>query len=350
MIRKLVQGCLSLAIAAALGAQEPQLRLHHNTDLASGIASDSALPGATNTLMLFEQDGIRVGAERNDDGDQSFGLSYTSDMFLKDMTLYTVSASQDDSPFGEFGLNIPGLVSENTQLTFRHFLLAGKQKTALSLNYVQPGLFSNEARIGAGIEVLSGENSRAGGYLWVRPGELGNHFIGVGSYTQEERLVIGKPVRGGTAYRYLRIQNRKGFRLNEGFFTSEGENMNVVDFQAPLRGPRNNLTDSLIPGYPYRYNPPVAAGRGRDWVLHGLHVKTPVGHQLSGEAIKYIGQQFFLGGAFSYASNEKQLGLPIGTRWNGGDGLTRNLFQVQVGYDLMNKSPVVSISLETLFQ
>jgi hypothetical protein len=337
----------SSAVAAPTPRPKPVFRLY--SDTSAGLTG-----GATsNNLALIEYDGFALGAERTDDAkSKSFGVILPlRKVFHMPVNLYLTRTRTVGGAEHELTVQARPSKNQDIDLVARVLDLQGRSGLALSFSYREPGIFDEKSRMGAGVEfVRLGTERSPGGYAWVKPAVLKNHYLGASVSLEDSRIVIGKPMKEGFAWRYFRLDEKSGFQLDEFLFSTKGVNLSTIDFESALRGPGNNLTSSYLPGYVFRYVLPPVSARGRGFTAGLLHTKTPDGvDTLNAEAVQYIGNRFFVGGGYNARTDAFGRGsvlFPIGVRYGRDDGMTRNYFRIAPTHDLRTGKLGLVVNLE----
>lgn len=313
-------------------APKPEKNIWSNSTIRLYNTSDFSESGATsNALGVAEVDGFGVGYERFKGG-QAYGAK------ARIGSLANVHAHRYDDFDGgnehEAIASITPFKDHKVEFIPRVFDTEEQDGGALEIKY-RKNDYSASDNIGGGIKVTATNKDRdVSGYAWWLNEDLGL-FLGAGKYTDQNRVVIGFPNKDGPTIRYWRLDKDNGFQLNELLVSTDGVNLNTVDFHGALNP--TNVTDSVTGnGGVFRYIGPPVSARGNGITAGVKHIRTPDGdNSLDAEAVVYLGS-VFVGGRYSADLDdfgEGRIGIPIGYRLPGGDGLTRNFIRAEPYYN-----------------
>jgi len=347
MMRKMVYPVLGLALSGCVGMQhkyadpinelkQPAIaRIYSTNEVANGGT-------VSNNLGRLSYNGFDVGYERYDDGDgQAFGAKTPVGQLLKskrtaDLYFLRFEDSENAQEQNELIVRVKPL-SYEFDIVARGIDFADKDGFALAVNCRQQADFDAKDNIGGGAAFAKlGDSEDIGAYVWGRFEGLKGMFAGAGTYLNDKRFVIGMPNKEGPSWRYLRIDRDNGSQLNEFLFSTEGVNLNGIDFWATVHTNEFDHTVAFTRGSVFRYVVPPISARGRGWTGGIIHTETPEGKDtLSTDVVRYVGQ-IFIGGRYVAdfgKFGDGKIGIPVGYQFNGGDGLTRNFIRAVPTYN-----------------
>jgi hypothetical protein len=211
----------------------------------------------------------------------------------------------------------------------------------------------SENNIGGGIGFTDlGCDEGIGGYLWGKSEKLGGLMFGVGKYYNEKRFLIGMPNRGRFTWRCIGIDNDSGLEKVECILSSEGVNLNEIDFWSILHTNEFDHCTSLLGGGVFQYQMPPMSARGRGVTGGITYLNTPTGEDSLGvEVVNYFGN-FFAGVGYSGLLDDYgkgKISIPLGWQFDGGDGLTRNFIRAEPFYKIKDADGGLRLVLEYRF-
>lgn len=194
--------------------------------------------------------------------------------------------------------------------------------------------FETAGNYGAGVGLaLEGGEVDPEAYAWMGSEELGGLFVGIGMYTQDNRLVVGHPNTGGPAWRYVGMFREEN-ELHEFLFSTQGKYLRWRDAYSVLNG--RKASDSLHPdGFLNYQNPPI--------LLRGEGVTGGIVHRGFDEndsvrgVIGFSDGSLMVGGTYTdtdvHMEGNEFWGLQAGHWFPEGDGGTRNGVVVESRYN-----------------